>query len=73
MYFNTPLETYTTLFRWNLARRKYFVSMILGIVSSGSVKQHKTAIGFSGSATQLSVCSNPDAQNFVVSDSFFKD
>ena len=53
---NTLLETYTTLLSWNLARTKCFVGMILGMVSSGSVQQHKTAIGFSGSATQASGC-----------------
>jgi Transposase DDE domain len=56
MNHNTLLKTYTTLLPWNLARRKCFVSMILGMVSSGSVQQHKTAIGFSGYATQSSVC-----------------
>lgn len=53
---NTLLETYQTLLPWNLARTKCFVSMIIGMTSSGSVQQHKTAIGFSGSATQSSVC-----------------
>ena len=56
MNHNALLKTYTTLLPWNLARRKCFVNMILGMMSSGSVQQHKTAIGFSGSATQKSVC-----------------
>lgn len=53
---NTILETYTTLLPWNLARTKCFVSMILGMVSSGSVQQHKAAIGFPGPVAQSSVC-----------------
>ena len=53
---NTLLETYQILFPWNLARRKCFVGMILGMLSSGSVQQHNTAIGFSGSSTQKSGC-----------------
>jgi hypothetical protein len=56
MHFNTLLKTYTTLLPWNLARRNLFISMILGLMSSGSVQQHKMAIGVSGSATQSSVC-----------------
>ena len=56
MHFNALLKTYTTLLPWNLARRNLFISMILGLMSSGSVQQHKMAIGVSGSATQSSVC-----------------
>jgi hypothetical protein len=56
MEFNTLLERYKTLLPWNLARTKCFVGMILGMVSSGSVQQHKTAVGFSGPAAQSSVC-----------------
>lgn len=51
------LERYQTLLPWNLARTKCFVSMILGTIASGSVQQHKTALGFSGAAKQKSVCS----------------
>ena len=50
------LERYQTLLPWNLARTKCFVSMILGMISSGSVQQHKTALGFTGAAKQKSVC-----------------
>ena len=56
MNHNALLKTYTTLLPWNLARKKCFVNMTLGRMSSGSVQQHKTAIGFSGSAAQKSVC-----------------
>jgi len=51
------LERYQTLLPWNLARTKCFVSMILGMIASGSVQQHKTALGFTGTAKQKSVCS----------------
>lgn len=50
------LERYQTLLPWNLARTKCFVNMILGMIASGSVQQHKTALGFSGIAKQKSVC-----------------
>lgn len=50
------LERYQSLLPWNLARTKCFVSMILGMITSGSVQQHKTALGFTGSAKQKSVC-----------------
>lgn len=50
------LERYQTLLPWNLARTKCFVSMILGTIASGSVQQHKTALGFTGTAKQKSVC-----------------
>ncbi len=56
MNHNALLKTYTTLLPWNLARKKCFVNMTLGMMSSGSVQQHNTAIGFSGSSTQKSVC-----------------
>ena len=51
------LKRYQTLLPWNLARTKCFVSMILGMIASGSVQQHKTALGFTGTAKQKSVCS----------------
>lgn len=57
MDLNALLKRYQTLFPWNLARTKCFVSMILGVISSGSVQQHKTALGFSGNVQQQSVCS----------------
>jgi hypothetical protein len=56
MDLTTLLERYQTLFPWNLARTKFFVSMILGMIASGSVQQHKTALGFTGTAKQKSVC-----------------
>jgi len=57
MDLNALLERYQTLLPWHLARTKCFVSMILGVISSGSVQQHKAALGFSGAAQQQSVCS----------------
>jgi len=39
--------------------------MILGVISSGSVQQHKTALGFSGAAQQASVCAR--IRNFLKS------
>ncbi len=50
------LERYQTLLPWNLARTKCFVSMILGVIVSGSVQQHKTTLGFAGISKQKSVC-----------------
>lgn len=62
---NTFLEKYQILLPWNLARTKCFVNMILGVIASGSVHQHKTALGFAGSAKQASVCSR--IRNFLKS------
>ena len=56
MDLNALLERYQTLLPWNLSRTKCFVNMILGMISSGSVQQHKTALGFMGPAKQDSVC-----------------
>jgi hypothetical protein len=56
MDFSALLERYQTLLPWNLARTKCFVSMIVGMIASGSVQQHKTALGFIGIAKQKSVC-----------------
>jgi len=66
------LERYQTLLPWNLARTKCFVSMILGVIASGSVQQHKTSLGFTGSSKQKSVCARIrhflKAFNFSVED-----
>ncbi len=62
---NTLLERYQTLLTWNLARTKCFVSMIIGLIASGSVQQHKTALGFIGSAKQDSICAR--IRNFLKS------
>lgn len=56
MNLNALLKRYQTLLPWNLARTKCFVSLIIGIISSGSVQQHKAALGFSGKTKQKSVC-----------------
>lgn len=50
------LESYQSLLPWNLARTKCFVSMILGVIASGSVQQHKASLAFEGKAKQKSVC-----------------
>src|SRR5579871_3889902 len=50
------LKKYQSLLPWNLARTKCFVNMILGVIASGSVQQHKASLGFSGNAQQKSVC-----------------
>lgn len=62
------LLKYQTLLPWNLARTKCFVSMILGMITSGSVQQHKTALGFMGTAKQKSVCTR--ISNFLKSFEF---
>lgn len=56
MDFSALLERYQTLLPWNLARIKCFVSMILGMITSGSVQQHKIVLEFTGEAKQKSVC-----------------
>src|SRR3990167_708985 len=63
MDLNALLERYQTLFPWHRSRTKCFVSMILGIISSGSVQQHKAALGFSGATQQKSVCAR--IRNFL--------
>lgn len=65
MDLNTLLDRYQTLFSWNLSRTKCFVGMILGLIASGSVQQHKTAIGFASSAKQESTCAR--IRNFLKS------
>ena len=62
------LNHYQTPLSWNLARTKCFVSMILGMIASGSVQQHKTALGFIGLANQKSVCAR--IRNFLKTFSF---
>lgn len=62
---NTLFERYQTLLSWNLARTKCFVSMIIGLIASGSVQQHKTALGFIGHAKQDSICAR--IRNFLKS------
>lgn len=62
------LERYQTLLPWNLARTKCFVNMILGVIASGSVQQHKSALGFTGIAKQKSVCTR--ISNFLKTFSF---
>lgn len=52
----TLLETYKTLLPWNLARIKCFVNMILGVLASGSIQQHKMALGFTGEVKPESIC-----------------
>ena len=63
MDLNALLKRYQTLLPWNLSRTKCFVNMILGMIASGSVQQHKTALGFTGSAKQDSVCAR--IRNFL--------
>lgn len=57
---STLLEDFGNLLPWNLSRRRCFVSMIFGAFISGSVQQHKLALGFSfyGSSTAktASIC-----------------
>lgn len=43
MNLNALIEKYQTLLPWNLSRTKCFVSMILEMIVSGSVQQHKTS------------------------------
>ena len=57
MDLNAILERYQSLLPWHRSRTKCFVIMILGVIASGSVQQHKAGCGFSGAAQQQSVCS----------------
>lgn len=68
MDLNALLKRYQTLLPWNLSRTKCFVNMILGMIASGSVQQHKTALGFTGPAKQDSVCAR--IRNFLKSFDF---
>ena len=56
MQINTLLKKYQTLFGGNLARVKCFTQMILGIIISGNVQQHKCSLGFQGKSHQESTC-----------------
>ena len=56
MELNTLLDKYQTLFTGNLARIKCFTQMILGLIISGNVQQHKCSLGFKGEALQESTC-----------------
>lgn len=56
MELNTLLERYSTLFDWNLARVKCFTQMILGLIVSANVQQHKCSLGFQGKTKQESTC-----------------
>ena len=56
MEINTLLNAYQNLFNWNLARIKCFTQMILGLLISGNVQQHKCSLGFQGNAVQESIC-----------------
>lgn len=56
MELNTLLKRYETLFSGNLARIKCFTQMILGLIISGNIQQHKCSLGFQGKAHQESTC-----------------
>lgn len=56
MQLNPLLESYQSLLTWNLSRTKCFVSMVYGLILSGSVQQHKMALGFSKDIKQDSIC-----------------
>ena len=56
MQINPLLANYQILFNWNLSRAKCFVSMVSGLILSGSVQQHKMALGFSKDIKQKSIC-----------------
>ncbi|HQS84791.1 MAG: hypothetical protein B7Y25_07705 [Alphaproteobacteria bacterium 16-39-46] len=56
MQINTLLKRYQTLFGGNLARIKCFTQLILGVIISGNVQQHKCSLGFQGKSSQESTC-----------------
>lgn len=56
MELNTLLKIYETLLSGNLARIKCFTQMILGLIISGNIQQHKCSLGFQGNAHQESTC-----------------
>ena len=56
MELNTLLKRYETLLSGNLARIKCFSQMILGLIISGNVQQHKCSLGFQGEVLQESTC-----------------
>jgi len=56
MQLNPLLASYNSLLNWNISRTKCFVSMVSGLILSGSVQQHKMALGFSKDIKQESIC-----------------
>jgi len=56
MQLNPLLASYKSSLNWNLSRTKCFVSMVSGLILSGSVQQHKMALGFSKDIKQESIC-----------------
>lgn len=56
MPYHSLLTAYKSLLPWNLSRTKCFVSMVLGLIISGSVQQHKMALGFTEDCKSESIC-----------------
>ena len=56
MDLNILLSQYQSLLPWNKSRLKCFIQMILGLIISSSVQQHKCSLGFEGASQHDSVC-----------------
>ncbi len=56
MPYHSLLTAYKSLLPWNLSRTKCFVNMVLGVIISGSVQQHKMALGFTEDCKSESIC-----------------
>ena len=56
MPYHSLLTAYKSLLPWNLSRTKCFVSMVLGVIISGSVQQHKMSLGFTEDSKPESTC-----------------
>jgi hypothetical protein len=48
-----PFSTISNLITLKLIKNKMLVNMILGMIASGSVQQHKIALGFTGPTKQF--------------------
>ena len=69
----TPLlEDLKNLLPWNLARLHCFVSMIFGVLTSGSVQQHQMALGFPLGPVKTAKKPSKDASIIARIQSFFR-
>lgn len=68
MNINDFLDRYLNILKWNKSRADCFAQMILGVILSSNVQQHKCSLGFVGKANQDSVCRR--IRNFLGNFSF---
>lgn len=56
MEFTSLLSSLSNIFPWHPSRIKTFIHIILGMVTSGNIQQHKLAIGFGSQPKPASIC-----------------